>query len=130
MAAPKGNQYNKKWKTVRALNRDINRYFKKCEEKDKPLTMTGLALALGTSRQTLLNYRKSGDKGFDSVLKRAKLRCHNFAEEYLFSKGGQIAGTIFNLKNNYGWKDKQEVEASGEIIIKVNKLGDQKKSKK
>ena len=34
--------------------------------------------------------------------------CHNFAEEHLFS-GKQVAGAIFNLKNNYGWVDRQEL---------------------
>ena len=33
------------------------------------------------------------------------------AEERLFN-GGNTAGVIFNLKNNYGWVDKQEVEAN------------------
>ena len=71
----------------------------------KPYTVTGLALALHTSRETLCNYEKT-DK-FSETIKRAKLVIHNFTEQ------GFIAGTIspsaaiFSLKNNYGWKDEQ-----------------------
>ena len=28
---------------------------------------------------------------------------------------GIATGVIFNLKNNFGWKDKQEIEQNGEM---------------
>ena len=38
--------------------------------------------------------------------------CEQFAEERLYS-GGTVAGVIFNLKNNWGWKDVKQTEIGG-----------------
>jgi len=74
--------------------------------KQIPYTITGLALALDTSRETLLDYEDRD--GFSDTIKKAKLRCEQYNEQMLFST--TPTGTIFNLKNNYGWKDKTEVD--------------------
>lgn len=72
--------------------------------KQVPYTITGLALALDTTRETLLDYQYKEE--FTDTIKAAKLRCENFNEQMLY--GPSPTGTIFNLKNNYGWKDKTE----------------------
>ncbi len=74
--------------------------------KQIPYTITGLALALDTSRETLLDYEEK-DK-FSDTIKKAKARCHSYAERQLF--GGNPTGPIFNLKNNYAWRDKTETD--------------------
>lgn len=71
-----------------------------------PYTITGLALALDTSRETLINY-ENREEYFDTI-KKAKLRCEHFNERMLF--GNNPTGTIFNLKNNYNWKDRNETD--------------------
>jgi|AntAceMinimDraft_18_1070375.scaffolds.fasta_scaffold04292_2 hypothetical protein len=131
-AAPKGNMFNRLWKTPEDLQKDIDKYFDDCEENNTPLTVTGLALALDTSRHTLLNYEHDLGKDFNAIIKKAKLMCENFAEQYLFS-GKKVAGAIFNLKNNYGWIDKQQFEHSGGFMVDLikkanesNKSGDSK----
>jgi len=75
----------------------------------RPFTISGLAVHLETNRQTLLNY---GDREeFFDTITRAKARIENFTEEQLFDKEARnISGIQFNLKNNYGWVDKQEVD--------------------
>jgi hypothetical protein len=80
----------------------------------RPYTITGLALALGTSREVLLNY-KERDEYTDSI-KKALETCHNFAEEQLYV-GKNPAGVIFNLKNNYKWKDESKIETDGHLFI-------------
>lgn len=77
----------------------------------RPLTITGLALALGfTSRQALLNYQAK-DEFVDTIL-RAKAKVECYAEERLFDKDG-ANGAKFSLANNFeGWKDKQDVKLS------------------
>ncbi len=112
MPAPKNNTFNRKWTTPAKLQADITLYFKKCETEKRPLTITGLALALGTNRQTLINYEEKMGKDFDTIIKTAKLMCENYTDEFLFS-GKQVAGAIFNLKNNYGWSDKVDVGIDG-----------------
>ncbi len=96
----------------------------KKKTKQIPYTITGLAVALGTSRETLINYENK-EQFFDTI-KASKTRIENFTEQMLF--GPSPTGTIFNLKNNYGWKDKTEQEASGEqkLIIETRKYNGNK----
>lgn len=65
----------------------------------KPLTVTGLALALGLStRQALLNYQKRG--AYATIIETAKLKIENYAEMRLYDKDG-MNGAKFNLQNNF-----------------------------
>jgi hypothetical protein len=73
----------------------------------KPYTVSGLAVFLDTSRETLMDYQ--GRKGFSDAIKRAKERCYSYTEEFLLS-GKNPTGAIFSLKNNYGWRDKTETD--------------------
>lgn len=85
-----------------------------------PYTITGLARALKTTRDVLLDYESGkydekaddfDDTGerFSNVIKDAKLRVQQNAEEFLMS-GAPAAGAIFWLKNNAGWRDRQEID--------------------
>lgn len=119
--APKGNMFNRIWKKPEDLKNDIDAYWDDCKENERPLTITGLALALDTSRHTLLNYENKLGKDFTTLIKRAKLMCENYAEEYLYS-GKNVAGTIFNLKNNYGWIDQQDIVAPTMTLSELLKM--------
>lgn len=103
-----------KYETKEALQADIDKYFKECDDNGKPYTICGLANALGITRQTLINYTEK-DEFLDTV-KKSKSKCEQFAEERLFDSR-QVAGVIFNLKNNYKWRDEQKHDISGNIII-------------
>ena len=81
-------------------------YFGKMRAEERPLTVTGLALALGLSgRQSLIEYE--GRPEFSDTIKALKAECEQYAEERIFS--ANAAGAIFALKN-YGWSDKQEID--------------------
>lgn len=75
----------------------------------RPATVTGMCLFLGITRNTLKQYKKKD--GFSDVIEMAKMRLENYLEEKL--EGNCVTGIIFNLKNNYGWKDKVEQEITG-----------------
>jgi hypothetical protein len=108
-----------KFKSVEELQGKIDKYFKSCyktikatndceayEVNVRPLTITGLAVALDCDRETLLNYEHKEE--YFGTIRKAKLIIQNFAEESLWQP--KIAsGIMFNLKNNYGWVDKQEI---------------------
>ena len=81
-------------------------------------TVTGLALALDLTRQGLIEYSDKDE--FSDTIKKAKQRIEKYLEQNLY--GQAVTGTIFNLKNNYGWKDKTETELSGEL--KIDQLSD------
>lgn len=72
-------------------------------------TVTGLALALDLTRQGLIEY---GEKDiFSDTIRKAKTRIESAIEQRLFYNNP--TGSIFNLKNNFGWRDKSEKEVSG-----------------
>ncbi|MGH7240037.1 MAG: terminase small subunit [Candidatus Saccharimonadales bacterium] len=77
-----------------------------------PYAISALALALDTTRQTLLEYqgevegRGENSTEFAYTIKRAKERIAAFVEAQLHST--TPTGAIFNLKANYGWKDNDD----------------------
>lgn len=107
-----------KYKSVEDMQRDIDKYFEECDEKGKPYTVSGLAYALNTTRRTLLDYQEKDE--FSHTIKKAKTKIELFNEELLYSKEAPTVGVIFNLKNNYGWKDKQEIEADVKSEVNIN----------
>ena len=129
-----------KYETPEEMQRVIDLYFETCrcnsqgeqmviEDEDLELvnsfggpvvpTVSGLAMALGMSRQALLDYQNKGE--FLDTIKRAKQRIEAAVEQRLF--GNNVTGVIFNLKNNFGWKDKTETEVSGRMSIEDYILG-------
>jgi len=97
----KGKVISKEWVPVLDRHGNIKKVLV------KPFTITGLALALNTTRETLLDYEDK--EGFSDTIKKAKEIIHNYVEEQLMIRD-KPTGVIFNLKNNYGWKDKSEQE--------------------
>lgn len=128
------------YKSAEEMQEKIDKYFEQCEgtvKEDeegnvltdkygdpvmfgrKPLTITGLALALGfNSRQALLNYQAKDE--FNDTIMRAKARVEQYAEERLFDNGGSN-GAKFSLANNFeGWKEKQQID--GNFNVKLEDL--------
>lgn len=135
-----------RYKNVSEIEGLIDNYFKECEgepflnengqplttekgaviykKPPKPLTVTGLALALGfNSRQSLLNYQEKPE--FLDTITRAKSRVEEYAEERLFDKDG-ANGAKFSLANNFrGWSEKQEIKAQVTYEEYLSKLDDE-----
>jgi len=111
------------------LDMDCELYFESCHyvvdewgdvtgelrETPVPYTITGLAMALNTSRMTLLNYQKRDDYFY--TIKRHKIKVENYAEARLFT--GKATGPIFALKN-FDWKDKSEQDLNVSGPVKIN----------
>lgn len=72
-------------------------------------TVSGLAYTLDMTTEALRNYE--GKEEFLATVKRAKQRIEISLEQRL--AGTAVTGSIFNLKNNFGWKDKTERELTG-----------------
>lgn len=106
-----------KYKTKEELQEKIDKYFIQCDKDKKPYTVTGLAMALDLDRKALISY---GDhEEFSYTIKKAKAKVERWLEENLISGQGNATGIIFNLKNNYGYKDRQEIDANVNTEIKV-----------
>ena len=128
------------YKSVEEMQKKIDEYFIDCEGEPlldaegnpmidkygnpirtgvRPLTVTGLALALGfTSRQALLNYQEK--EMFVDTITRAKAKVEQYAEERLFDRDG-ANGAKFSLANNFeGWREKQHIEADVNNDMTIN----------
>lgn len=108
-----GNTNALKYKTQEQLQKGIDKYFKDCDEKQKPYTMSGLAYSLGIDRATLVRY--SDRDLFATQIKNAKQKVQTQLEENALSGKANAVFTIFNLKNNYGWRDTFEVKNDNEL---------------
>ena len=91
----------------------------------RPFTFTGLAVFLDTTRRTLLDYEsgqydEEGEDGekFSHSIKRAKAIIEQSLEENMINNP-KPTGIIFNLKNNFGWRDRTEVD----VTTKDQQLG-------
>ena len=109
------------YKTSEELIETITEYFKNCDKRHKPYTISGLALFLGLSTETLRKYEKEyGDTEYADIIKRAKQAVEVYTAEATFDNK-KFQGAKFNLQNNFGWSDKQDTNLSGEVteIVKL-----------
>ena len=107
------------YSTREELEKDIESYYKYCVENEQPLTVIGLACYLNMTRETLNQYQKK--EKFSDTIKKAKARIEMDINIGLLKGHYNSTGAIFNLKNNFGWRDRQEhkVEQDGNITINV-----------
>ena len=110
----------KMWKSPEELQQAIDQYFSECESnlvhtsKDgtkifEPYTIEGLALVLDCDTDTLLNYeKKEGYEPYFGTIKRAKLKIQKQKLVNGLVGLSNSTLTIFDLKNNHGYKDKTE----------------------
>ena len=100
----------------------FNRYGEPIFIGAKPLTVTGLALALGlTSRQALLDYQGRGK--YKEIVEAAKLRIENYAETRLYDKDGWN-GAKFNLQNNFRRWDAEKAAQEDKKAPAINIICD------
>jgi len=117
------------FKSVEELQTKIDEYFEYCDNKTKnvhsekfgdmimpdpePYTMSGLAVALGVDRKTILNYEAKDE--YFLTIKNARARVEADLDRRMNTKETFTPGNIFTAKNNFGWK-----EESNNTNIQVN----------
>ena len=116
----------RKLTNVAELRDKINGWIAEHRESGEPMTKTSLCLYLNVSKSTLNEYLHRVDDnteiyerseldgklhpvGVVSVLKMANLAIESDLERRMISGKGNVAGIIFDLKNNHGYADKSEV---------------------
>ena len=90
--------------------------------------MSGLAFSLDIDRRTLTNY--SNKESFFPLIKKAKQKVEQQLEENALMGKANATFTIFNLKNNYGWQDKTEVQVNKNPIEDLTPLAELLKGNK
>lgn len=101
------------YNTAEELEKAIDEYFASIKDEGEPATITGLALYLGfADRQSLYDYQEK--EQFSCIVKKARTMVECEYEKKLSAQSP--TGAIFALKN-MGWKDKSEVENSGNMAL-------------
>ena len=97
-------------------------YFKHCNETiisfdkatlktiTKPKTLSWLCLWLKVSKDYISE--KVKDERFSETIKQIRLEVENNIEEWILQGSYNPTSWIFNLKNNFDWKDKTEVDTN------------------
>lgn len=121
------------YKTVEELQACIDEYFTYCDNRTKklwddklqkefmisdpaPYTMHGLARALHISRQALMEY--SHREQFGDAIKEAREKVAEDVETRMMDGKAQ-SGAIFNLKNNFGWKDETKSDVKSQVDVNI-----------
>ena len=124
-----------KYKTAAALRRAVDKYFRSISatvevasltgepvlnEDGKPVKKTeyivpptepGLCLFLGITTRTWRNYANPKlHPEFEAVTDEVKTRFEAYLVEQSLTREKGVQGVIFNLTNNYGYKQKTEIE--------------------
>lgn len=114
MPAPKGNKFAKGnaggrprlFQSSEAFAAKADEYFAACENKP---TLAGLCVFMGfCDKDSFSHYATYGDE-FSRTIKKVQLRIEADRHNRLIGKDTFTPGVIFDLKNNHGWVDKQEV---------------------
>lgn len=76
-----------------------------------PPSVTGMCLYLDIDRSTWQNYADAVlHPELAGICQGARTRIEAYLEQELLTREKGVQGIIFNLQNNYGWRQKQEVE--------------------
>lgn len=109
----------RKYNTLEEFKQKSDEYFDYCDSMTKrddnnrlvsykPYTISGLCIYLDITRETLCNYEDMPE--FYDTIKKIKHRVENYVEEMSLMGVLNSTVSIFNLKNNFNWKDKIETE--------------------
>lgn len=106
------SRFRPKYKTAKAMEKQIQAYFEACDENNASYTVAGLAYHLGFARRDSL-YDYESKPEFAEIINRAKLRIEMQRNEQLVQGQGVVAGQIFDLKCNFGWREpSQQLEVN------------------
>jgi len=128
----------KKFQTVEELQLLIDEYFVWCDNRveqvitkegelinkinPRPYTVEGLAVWLDMDRATLFDYEKLPTHAmFHNTIKKAKARVLQNLQERALDGKNNAAVTIFNLKNNFQFREKDyDDHGNNDINVKIN----------
>lgn len=114
-----------------------------CDLNGKPIRVTkyavaptrqAICLALGISKDTWENYRDAAQDdtypGFSDVCAAAELRIEAYLAEQVTDRRGNVNGIMFNLQNNYGWREKKDITVHDSVekyLAGLDEAGDEQR---
>lgn len=116
---------------------ESNRYFKYCDTSiidkwiagkiSKPKTLSWLCLWLWVSKDYISE--KAKDETYSETIKEIRMNVENCIEEWILTWLYNPTSGIFNLKNNFDWKDKIETDNTTKTIDISDDLTPEQKAK-
>lgn len=99
-----------KFKTAKALQQAVNKYFDDCDAKDEQYLVTGLAMALDVCLETITNYESRDE--FLGIIKKAKARCIDQLWRQAMNGKTNPTMAIFISKVGHGMREKVDIDAN------------------
>lgn len=84
---------------------------------EKPFTLTGLCIFLGITKQKFNALRKQPQ--YKEICEFAELISENYLEEGMLNGKLNVIGSIFSLKNNFGWKENKTEVLNPDVTINI-----------
>ena len=106
----------RKYNTKEELIAVLDEYIKTCRVP----TVEGMARALGVTRPTLINYSK--EEEFFSTISDYKAYINEFLMEGLLLNELHAQGTMFNLRNNYGYDAEDSAKDKSPMRIQIERI--------
>lgn len=105
------------YNTPEEFQTKCDEYFALCDQTEKPYTVPGLAYHLGFEHRNVFNQYGRDYPEFKGTVSRARARIEAQRAGQLIEREGSTQGLQFDLKNNFGYFDRQEIDVSGKISI-------------
>ena len=108
-----------RYKTEEALFAKCEEYFCLCDEKKRFYTVVALALYLGfTGRMALFAMLKR--RKYVATIRQMLSKIEAQRSEMLINPDNRNSrGSIFDLQNNFGWRDRQDINVSGTVDTRM-----------
>lgn len=96
-----------------------NEYLEQCTTNKRPKTLSWLCVFLWVYKDYISEKMK--DERFSETIKKIRTIAENDVEEWILTNKYNPTAWIFNLKNNFWWKDKTEIDQNNtwEIVFKI-----------
>lgn len=120
--------FARRYQTPEDMEPAVREYFETCASIARPYTWGGLATFLGMHTSNLRKY-KVGEIGENPEDKAKFIELLEVADQVIETSKQEMgllgiynaAFTQFDLKNNHGWKEKQEIEHLGHQPVEVKR---------
>lgn len=94
--------------TVARMRNGINKYFKRCEDRDEVPSLKGMMLYLDMHPSAFYKYLAYPD--FTDLMETARLMILHWIELDVYATNGRPDAKIAYMKNVHGWTDKIETK--------------------
>ncbi|MGL4672891.1 terminase small subunit [Cetobacterium sp.] len=84
---------------------------------DKPFTISGLCISLGITKTRLMALSRIPE--YKEIVEFCFLLSENYLEEGMLNGKINTLGSMFALKNNFGWRDNKAENSDRSIVINV-----------